>query len=88
MLTGAIYSCRFRDMTVISKAVELLGGPAATAKALDVSPQAVFFWLSGERTPSAETCIAIERATAGAVRVEALRPEIDWAVIRTPRTAA
>lgn len=52
------------------------------ARTLSVSPQAVSFWLSGERRVSAELCIAIERETAGAVTVEDLRPDIDWSVIR------
>jgi DNA-binding transcriptional regulator YdaS (Cro superfamily) len=30
----------------------------------------------------AEWCVAIERETAGAVTVEELRPDVDWAVIR------
>ena len=75
-------------MSTISKAVELLGGPVAAARALEVSPQAISFWVNGHRTPSAETCIAIERATGGEVKVEQLRPDIDWSVIRATRAAA
>ena len=75
-------------MTIITKAVELLGGPSAAARTLAVSPQAISFWVNGKRTPSVETCIAIERETGGAVTVEQLRPEIDWSVIRAPRAAA
>lgn len=74
-------------MSTISKAVELLGGPAAAARALAVSPQAVSFWLSGRRLPSAETSIAIEKATAGVVTVEQIRPDIDWSVLRAPKAA-
>ena len=75
-------------MSIISKAVELLGGPGSAALRLAVSPQAISFWVNGKRTPSVEVCIAIERETAGAVTVEQLRPDIDWRVIRTPRAAA
>jgi DNA-binding transcriptional regulator YdaS (Cro superfamily) len=75
-------------MTNIAKAVEILGGAAAAARALGVSPQAVSFWLAGKRAPSAETCIAIERATSGEVAVEDLRPDIDWSVVRAPRASA
>lgn len=78
-------------MSALSKAVELLGGPTACSRALGVTPQAVFFWLRGARTLSAEQCIAIERETAGAVTVEELRPDVDWAVIRgrpTPQKEA
>lgn len=75
-------------MDMINKAVELLGGPAEAARALDVSPQAISFWLSGNRIPSATNCLAIERQTKGMVRVEQLRPDIDWAVLRDPKAAA
>lgn len=75
-------------MSTISKAVELLGGPSAAARALSVSPQAVSFWMAGKRFPSAETCIAIEKATGGMVKVEDIRPDIDWSVVRAPRAAA
>lgn len=69
-------------MSPLGKAVQVLGGPSAAARSLDVTPQAVFFWLAGKRALSAEQCIAIERETAGAVTVEELRPDIDWSVIR------
>ena len=36
----------------------------------------------GAKRLSAELAIAIERESAGAVRVETLRPDITWAVIR------
>lgn len=72
----------------MSKAVELLGGPGPAAIKLDCSPQAISFWVNGKRTPSVETCIAIERETDGAVTVEQLRPDIDWSVIRAPKAAA
>lgn len=75
-------------MNTITKAVELLGGPIAAARALAVTPQAISFWVNGKRTPSLEACIAIERATSGAVTVERLRPDIDWAVIRRPAKKA
>lgn len=72
-------------MFALPRAVQILGGPSSAARALRVTPQAVFFWLAGRRALSAEQCIAIERETAGAVTVEELRPDIDWAVIRGHR---
>jgi DNA-binding transcriptional regulator YdaS (Cro superfamily) len=75
-------------MSKVQRAVDILGGPAQAARALNVTPQAVAFWLSGERTPSAETCIAIERATRGFVTVEDIRPDIDWKVVRRGEAAA
>lgn len=69
-------------MSELAKAVELLGGATATSRLLGVTPQAVFFWLKGDRRIPPEQCIAIERETAGKVLVEGLRPDVDWAVIR------
>ena len=74
-------------MNKIEQAVLFLGGQAAASRALRVTPQAVAFWLAGERQPSAETAIDIERATGGLVRVEEIRPDIDWAVLRNPAPA-
>lgn len=55
------------------------------AVALGVTQGAVWHWLSGRKPVSAESCIAIERLTAGEVRCEDLRPDIDWSVIRGKR---
>lgn len=44
---------------------------------------------NGHRRASAELAIAIESATAGKVRCEDLRPDVDWAYLRgTARTEA
>ena len=37
---------------------------------------------SGVRKASSQVCINIERETAGAVRCEDLRPDVDWAYLR------
>ena len=37
---------------------------------------------SGVRKASSQVCINIERETAGAVRCEDLRPDVDWAFLR------
>ena len=87
-LTFSSYAGRFDGMSKIKQAVELLGGPKSAALRLACSEQAISFWVNGKRTPSLETCIAVERETAGAVTVEQLRPDVDWAVIRQPRAAA
>jgi DNA-binding transcriptional regulator YdaS (Cro superfamily) len=39
-------------------------------------------WANGIRPVPAARCLAIERATAGKVRCEELRPDVDWT--RTP----
>lgn len=48
------------------------------------NPVLVYQWASGSRQVPAERCPAIERFTEGAVRCEELRPDVDWAVLRTP----
>jgi DNA-binding transcriptional regulator YdaS (Cro superfamily) len=70
-----------------SKAISVLGGPVAAARLLNVKDhryQTVQSWLSN-RVP-AEYCPAIERETrllGTVVRCEELRPDVDWAVLRT-----
>ena len=44
---------------------------------------------SGERKPSADLSVVIERLSQGRVRCETLRPSFDWAYIRgTARSVA
>lgn len=66
----------------IQKACNCVGGQAALARVLGVTPAMVHQWMHGIRQVSAERCPAIERATQGAVRCEDLRPDVDWAVLR------
>jgi DNA-binding transcriptional regulator YdaS (Cro superfamily) len=54
--------------TLIKKA----GGPAAVARACGITSQAVSQW---KRVPP-QHCIAIERATSGAIARSDLRPDI------------
>ena len=64
-----------------AKAIRLLGGPVRAAERLGVERyQTVQSWLR-HRIP-AEYCPLIERETEGAVRCEALRPDIAWDVLR------
>lgn len=56
------------------------------ARKLGVTQGAVHQWAVGLSRPSAERCIQIEKATAGAVRCEQLRPDIDWAYLRGTAT--
>lgn len=76
-------------MDALTKAITILGSQTALAKALGGSAQTVNNWIKRGSIP-AEHCPAIERATAGAVRCEDLRPDVDWAVLRatTERVAA
>ena len=70
-------------MKPLDKALEIIGGPAKLAAALGVTVQAVCFWREERRRLPADHCPTIERITG--VRCEALRPDVDWAVLR--RTA-
>lgn len=57
-------------------AVELLGGPTATAKEIGKSQSSVSEMLSqGKRVP-AEWCIPLEKATGGKITRHELRPDL------------
>lgn len=58
------------------------GRQSALARAIEVDSQLVWQWARGVRQVPAERCPDIERATAGAVRCEDLRPDVSWAVLR------
>ncbi len=67
----------------IQKACDIAGGQSALARLLGVKPPSVNEWVKGHRPIPAERCPAIERATSGAVRCEDLRPDVDWAYLRS-----
>ena len=55
---------------------------SSLARRLGVSPVIISQWRSGARQVPAERCPTIERMTAGAVRCEDLRPDVDWSCLR------
>ena len=61
--------------TLISKAIAVAGSQKKLAEACGVSQAAVSKWLMGGGV-SAESALAIERATDGSVRAEDLRPDV------------
>lgn len=61
------------------------GAGANLARALGVRHVMVSQWRNGIKQVPAERCPAIEKATAGAVRCEEMRPDIDWAYLRSTR---
>lgn len=78
------------DMNSIAKAASIVGSRQELAKLLGVTKGAVWQW-EHERQVPAERCIDIERATAGAVTCEELRPDLAdrWAYLRgTQKEAA
>lgn len=66
----------------VDRAAQILGSQVALAEALGVTKAAVGQWRDEGRRVPAEHCPAIERLTAGVVRCESLRPDIEWAVLR------
>lgn len=88
-------------MTPLERAIEIAGGVAALASAIDVATSAPSMWKKREKVP-AEHCPAIERVTRRKaaenpelepVTCEQLRPDVAWEVLRlqttdTPATAS
>ena len=72
-------------MNAITEAIYGAGGPAKVSRACGVSVQAVCFWRDGLRTLPADQCITLEKLNQGRVRCEDLRPDVDWAYLRTIR---
>lgn len=62
--------------TPLQQAIDVCGGQAALARALNVSAGLVYQWLTGARPLSADRCPDIERATG--IRCELLRPDMTW----------
>lgn len=76
-------------MNAIEKSCASLGSQKALANAIGVTQATVSQWVHGRRPIPAERCPEIERLTAGAVRCEDLRPDVDWAYLRgTDKEAA
>ena len=64
-------------MVEIKRACELVGGISKMAAVLGISGPTVSQWCTGIRPVPIERCVAIERATDGAVTRRDLRPD-DW----------
>lgn len=72
-------------MEALQKAIQVYGGQSPLAVSLGVKQQHVWNWLKRGRVP-AEHCPAIERVTrerGSVVTCEELRPDVDWAVLRS-----
>lgn len=59
----------------VQKAVEILGGQAALARACGVTQPAVFRWLNGIRV-KADHVMSIVKATGGEVKAYQIRPDL------------
>lgn len=71
----------------INRAIEILGTGQALAASIGRTPQFVSALRHGIRPIPADLCPVIERATAGAVRCEDLRPDVAWHVLRNSAPA-
>jgi DNA-binding transcriptional regulator YdaS (Cro superfamily) len=62
------------------------GSQTRLAEAIEAQPQLVWQWAQpdGRRRVPVERCPAIERATAGAVTCEELRPDACWHRVADP----
>lgn len=67
----------------IQKAIDYCGNASKLAKAAGVTPQAVLFWLRGDRQITAENALQVEQATNGHVTSQQLRPDV-FGVVRSP----
>lgn len=61
----------------LQKAIDLCGGVGKLAAAIGVGQSVISNWRARCTVPSASYCVAIERATGGAVTRRDLRPD-DW----------
>lgn len=62
--------------------IDQLGGPTAVARIVGCKVPSVIEWRRRGIPP--ERCPAIERATAGSVVCDVLRPDVAWARIPDP----
>lgn len=63
-------------MDAIKRACEVVGGRAALAEAIGVTPSFISQLVNGERPIPAERVLAIEHATGGKVTRYQLRPDV------------
>lgn len=65
------------------RACSLVGGQTKMARLLNVKPPTVNQWIHCVKQIPAERCPEIEKAVNGAVTCEELRPDVDWAYLRS-----
>ncbi|WP_151777187.1 transcriptional regulator [Acinetobacter brisouii] len=66
------------------KAISIAGSPAALARGIGITPWALSKW-NTSKIP-AERCEQIQAFTNNQVLVEQLRPDINWAYLRSIKT--
>jgi DNA-binding transcriptional regulator YdaS (Cro superfamily) len=66
------------EIAALQQAINLAGGPAELARAIDVTRQRLHAW----RRAPAEYAPTIERVTLRQVTCEQLREDVEWSVVR------
>jgi DNA-binding transcriptional regulator YdaS (Cro superfamily) len=69
----------------LTRAIQIVGTLRDLAEQLGVTRAAIWQWRLPNRKVPAEYCPSIERITHGAVTCEELRPDVEWAYLRSPR---
>ena len=70
------------NLDALKKAIEIVGGVGTLASKSAVSYQSIIDWRSGKKSPSAESCKKIEKATEGQVKAEDILPDYPWSELR------
>lgn len=67
-------------MKAIQKAIDVLGGQRQLGDSIGVQVAQVWQWTNAKRPVPIEHCVAIEKATKGAVTRQELRPDDFWLI--------
>lgn len=67
------------------KAIKIAGSKAALARGLGITPWALSKW-NFDKIPE-ERCLSIEEITQKEVKAEQLRPDINWAFVRSTKNS-
>ncbi|WP_288498787.1 Cro/CI family transcriptional regulator [uncultured Acinetobacter sp.] len=69
----------------LERAVKIAGSKSALARGLGITPWALSKW-NFDKIPE-ERCLQIEELTGLKVKAEQLRPDINWAFIRSTKNS-
>ena len=69
----------------LEKAIKIAGSKAALARGLGITPWALSKW-NFDKIPE-ERCLSIEEITQEEVKAEQLRPDINWAFVRSTKNS-
>jgi DNA-binding transcriptional regulator YdaS (Cro superfamily) len=75
-----------RKHIAFERACDIVGCQAKMARLLNMKPPTINQWIHLVKQIPAERCPEIEKLTNGTVKCEELRPDIDWAYLRSTVT--